>query len=619
MTLFSAVTEVSFINWIDGSENCEEGSALGYAGIIVWILLSIYIFMGLYILCEDFFVPPLTILGEKWGLSEDVCGATLMAVGSSSPELFTALIGAFLYPDENPGPSTNCASAVFNMCVIIGLSILYSGWPNYNYSDTSKNININKNPNKQYEQKFLLLFPFIRDCTFYAFSLLIVYISYDVSSVGEMELWEAFVLVFIWVLYIVVLVKDEQITSLVERIFKIKVSTGGGAGAPLKQPLLSTVGSGSGGKNSGGNINSGTGDGIAKGTAGAGSYRDSLIVRPSRTSNLYLRESEMSGHGSNDTTNNNNDSDIFEKHDTIELVEVTSIHKKTKYPEFTNPTWKERLELAFEYSIWPFKFIFEKSNCGLDFHSDELAHAHAHGSGGDNKNTSMNKKKSILGGAPHSPLSDLGVGKPLVPIDTARSVSNFMGYGDGNLRDAIDDHDNYNNNDNDHVEDNSDVLEITTGRLMISFGVSIFWLGILTFLIVDLSNKIGSCLSISTDVMGLTLLAIGSSLPDAFSSVLVARQGKLSMAVSTALGSNIFDICVCVGVPFLIKSFYSKVEIESSEAFELFLIGVFVTLGLFIVMFAPIKLKVFKGHGIALLIMYFTFITTYIIVFQTSE
>ncbi|KAI8499115.1 hypothetical protein Bbelb_228790 [Branchiostoma belcheri] len=54
--------------------------------------------------------------------------------------------------------------------------------------------------------------------------------------------------------------------------------------------------------------------------------------------------------------------------------------------------------------------------------------------------------------------------------------------------------------------------------------------------------------------MGLTVLAIGTSIPDALSSVLVSSSGLGDMAVSNSLGSNIFDILVCLGLPWLFKS-----------------------------------------------------------------
>ena len=44
--------------------------------------------------------------------------------------------------------------------------------------------------------------------------------------------------------------------------------------------------------------------------------------------------------------------------------------------------------------------------------------------------------------------------------------------------------------------------------------------------------------------MGLTFLAAGTSIPDLITSVLVAKQGLGDMAVSSSIGSNIFDITV---------------------------------------------------------------------------
>ena len=49
--------------------------------------------------------------------------------------------------------------------------------------------------------------------------------------------------------------------------------------------------------------------------------------------------------------------------------------------------------------------------------------------------------------------------------------------------------------------------------------------------------------------MGLTFLAAGTSIPDLITSVIVARKGLGDMAVSSSVGSNIFDITV--GLVFL--------------------------------------------------------------------
>ncbi|EPB77736.1 Sodium/calcium exchanger protein [Ancylostoma ceylanicum] len=66
------------------------------------------------------------------------------------------------------------------------------------------------------------------------------------------------------------------------------------------------------------------------------------------------------------------------------------------------------------------------------------------------------------------------------------------------------------------------------------------------------ANTIGETLVIPTEVIGLTILAAGTSIPDLITSVIVARKGLGDMAVSSSVGSNIFDVCVGLPIPWLL-------------------------------------------------------------------
>ena len=66
--------------------------------------------------------------------------------------------------------------------------------------------------------------------------------------------------------------------------------------------------------------------------------------------------------------------------------------------------------------------------------------------------------------------------------------------------------------------------------------------------------NLGFNLHIPDTVMGLVFIAFGASIPDAISSLLVVRQGLGDMAVTNAIASNVFDILVCLGVPWFIKT-----------------------------------------------------------------
>lgn len=85
------------------------------------------------------------------------------------------------------------------------------------------------------------------------------------------------------------------------------------------------------------------------------------------------------------------------------------------------------------------------------------------------------------------------------------------------------------------------------------FGMAIFFIGAATYLMVDATNRIGIILTVPPQVMGLTFLAAGTSIPDAMGSIAVAKQGEGDMAVANALGSNVFDILVGLGVPWTIR------------------------------------------------------------------
>ena len=66
------------------------------------------------------------------------------------------------------------------------------------------------------------------------------------------------------------------------------------------------------------------------------------------------------------------------------------------------------------------------------------------------------------------------------------------------------------------------------------------------------NTQVACLLRVPDDVMGLTVTAGGTSLPNLFASVIVAKQGLGNMAVSNAFGSNTFNIFVALALPWLI-------------------------------------------------------------------
>lgn len=102
-------------------------------GIIIHIIVSLYMFLGLAVICDEYFVPSLEGMSNVLNLESDVAGATFMAAGSSAPELAAAVIGVFIAKDDI-GVGTVVGSAVYNIAFVIGICglcarrIIYLNW-----------------------------------------------------------------------------------------------------------------------------------------------------------------------------------------------------------------------------------------------------------------------------------------------------------------------------------------------------------------------------------------------------------------------------------------------------------------------------------------------------------
>ncbi len=152
--------------------------------LIVFVLL--YLFVGIAIVCDELFVPALEIIAEELELSNDVAGATLMAAGGSAPELATSFVGTFKRSDVGFG--TIVGSAVFNVLFVIAMCVMFT-------------------PEK-YAPLELTWFPLLRDCSYYVFSLATLAVfMYD----GTIELWEAIVQFAVYLGYILLMSKSEKL------------------------------------------------------------------------------------------------------------------------------------------------------------------------------------------------------------------------------------------------------------------------------------------------------------------------------------------------------------------------------------------------------------------------
>ena len=85
---------------------------------------------------------------------------------------------------------------------------------------------------------------------------------------------------------------------------------------------------------------------------------------------------------------------------------------------------------------------------------------------------------------------------------------------------------------------------------------------------VDAATEIAKIIGLSERFIGLTIVALGTSLPELFTSVSAARKGKADIAIGNIVGSNVFNVLFVVGTSALITPvvFESKFIVDSIVA-----------------------------------------------------
>merc|ERR1719276_104940 len=104
---------------------------------------------------------------------------------------------------------------------------------------------------------------------------------------------------------------------------------------------------------------------------------------------------------------------------------------------------------------------------------------------------------------------------------------------------------------------------------ILEFVCSLCWIAVFSLCLYDWLVVICNTVGFPPSVAAVTVLAGGTSIPDLLSSYVVARHGQGDMAVSSSIGSNIFDVTVGLPLPWLVFTLASgeNVVVGSSSLF----------------------------------------------------
>uniref|UniRef100_A0A452IR44 Sodium/potassium/calcium exchanger 1 n=1 Tax=Gopherus agassizii TaxID=38772 RepID=A0A452IR44_9SAUR len=518
-----------------------------------WVILHIfgmmYVFVALAIVCDEYFVPALDVITEKLQISDDVAGATFMAAGGSAPELFTSLIGVFI-SHSNVGIGTIVGSAVFNILFVIGTCALFSR-----------------------EILHLTWWPLFRDVLFYILDLLMLILFFLDSFIVW---WESILLLSAYALYVLTMKWNVHLEQWVkEQVNKTRNTVKAAASEDTKKQ-------------------------------GNGSVARDGAKHSDDSKRLELMPSLQRGGSSASLHNSHMRTTIFQ----------LMIHTLDPLAE---AKFKDKLDIMSNLAT---------GKLGSQVRQGVKAE----------ENKAEAELATTVQVTPASD-SNLSVEEDEHSVDTppgGQLSPDIEGSSSEEEEDCDDESE-------DEEEENDEPLSLkwpetrrkqaiylfllpvvfplwltvpdvrnprSRNFFAITFLGAIAWIAAFSYLMVWWAHQVGETIGISEEIMGLTILAAGTSIPDLITSVIVARKGLGDMAVSSSVGSNIFDITVGLPVPWFLYSVFnglSPVAVSSNGLFcaivLLFLMLLFV-----IISIALSKWKMNKLLGLTMFALYFVFL-----------
>ncbi len=121
-------------------------------------------------------------------------------------------------------------------------------------------------------------------------------------------------------------------------------------------------------------------------------------------------------------------------------------------------------------------------------------------------------------------------------------------------------------------------------------------------MLVESGTSIARQLGVSETIIGLTILAGGTSLPEFVASLIAARKGMSGMAIGNVVGSCIFNIFFVLGVCSLVR----PMEVSDISLVQL---SALVASGLLVWLFTATKTSINRIEGIVMCLCYIAFIT----------
>ena len=121
--------------------------------------------------------------------------------------------------------------------------------------------------------------------------------------------------------------------------------------------------------------------------------------------------------------------------------------------------------------------------------------------------------------------------------------------------------------------------------------------------VVDHSLEIARTFGLSEQFLGMTIIAVGTALPEIITGIIAARKNETDLLIGNISGSNILNLCLLIGLGAMIQPLTFSTEFNSS-----ILILIATTVFLQLVATMSEKNELDKKRGILLIVVYFIYL-----------
>ncbi len=140
--------------------------------------------------------------------------------------------------------------------------------------------------------------------------------------------------------------------------------------------------------------------------------------------------------------------------------------------------------------------------------------------------------------------------------------------------------------------------KFSLGKSLVLVAIGLFGIIIGSNLVVESASSIATSIGLSERIISLTVIAFGTSLPELVTTIVAAKKGEQELAVGNIIGSNIFNICIVLGIPV---AFFGTITPSSFQYIDLIML---VASSALLFVFSATTKRINRTEGIMMLLLF---------------